>query len=139
LNAQISLRIAQSCKYLSHRIPGGSVDLPATGQVMQASTEAPYPCLQVSINLREISDLVSRFDKPLKSDTSSRRGLFIGKADEALVDAIVRLTKFLISFPQASDRNEPTAISKVSPITEGAMHYANGSGGCFTCSLSCRL
>lgn len=89
-----------------------SVDLPATGQVIQASIEEPYLCLQVSMDLREISDLVSRIDKPIKSGASSRRGLFVGKADEALVDSIVRLAK-LLEMPEDIDFLAPMLMREM--------------------------
>lgn len=70
-----------------------SVDLPAVGQVTEASPEKPYLCLALDINPHGLSELIPQID--ISADPTPERGLFVGKIDAALLDSVLRLAKLL--------------------------------------------
>lgn len=72
-----------------------SVDLPVTGQVTQASPEAPYLCFRLDLDPGEIADVMLQAKLPEEPRRSSSRGLFIGETSPSLLDAVLRLVHLL--------------------------------------------
>lgn len=73
-----------------------SVDLPISGQITQASPDKPYLCLGITIEPKEIYELL-RDDHNLSGPASP--GLFVSPTNVGLMDAVLRLTR-LLSSPQ---------------------------------------
>lgn len=96
-----------------------SVDLPLVGQVMEASAASPYLCLQIDLDARQIGELIAsaRSDSPEQSTTG--RGLFVGKLDEPMMEATLRLARLLES---------PKDIPALAPMMMRELHYRLLSG-----------
>jgi len=60
-----------------------SVDLPAIGQVTLATPERPYLCLQVDLDPRQLSDLITETVRTEMRGAPTERALFIGKKRSA--------------------------------------------------------
>jgi AraC-like DNA-binding protein len=91
-----------------------SVDLPLLGQVVEASAERPYLCLQIEIDPRQIGELIAQSrDAPwFRGDTP--RGLFIGTLDGATQEAVLRLARLL---------ETPGDIPVLAPMMLREFHY----------------
>ncbi|WP_370670816.1 AraC family transcriptional regulator [Alicyclobacillus acidiphilus] len=72
-----------------------SVDLPISGEVVEASPEAPYLCLRMEIDPQQVIDLIRATDVTSKAAGDTRRGLFVSKTSQPLLDAAVRLVRLL--------------------------------------------
>ncbi|SES02495.1 Helix-turn-helix domain-containing protein [Gracilibacillus ureilyticus] len=72
-----------------------SVDLPISGQVIQASSTSPYLCLRLDFQPKQIFDILRDSGSSFHSSKSSKRGLFISETDHTLFDAIMRLVRLL--------------------------------------------
>lgn len=96
-----------------------SVDLPLLGQVVEASAERPYLCLQIEIDPRQIGELIaqSRGAAWFRSDTP--RGLFVGTLDGATQEAVLRLARLL---------ETPGDIPVLAPMMLREFHYRLLSG-----------
>jgi len=64
-----------------------SVDLPAIGHVTVATPERPYLCLQVDLDPRQLSDLITETVRTEMRGAPTERALFIGRTDDQLTDA----------------------------------------------------
>ncbi|QDK36363.1 AraC family transcriptional regulator [Bdellovibrio sp. NC01] len=73
-----------------------AIDLPTSGQIIEASKAAPYLGLKVEFDPKEIAAIVMEAKLNL-SDDIKRTGpaAFVGQADESLQDAVVRLVKLV--------------------------------------------
>ncbi|WP_275900340.1 AraC family transcriptional regulator [Pyxidicoccus trucidator] len=74
-----------------------SVDLPVTGQVTQATSQAPYLCFRLDLDPGEIADLLLHAKLPASPQRSPSRGLFLDETTPALLDAVLRLVRLLDS------------------------------------------
>lgn len=71
-----------------------SQNLPVTGQVIDATPEAPYLALRLDIDPAEITTMMLEADH-LKSPKAAARGIFTGETSIELLDAVVRLIRLL--------------------------------------------
>lgn len=71
------------------------VTLPVSGKVITASPDKPYIALSVSLDLRELTDLVIDIAHKVPSPTLPARGIAVGDADLSLVSVFQRLTQLL--------------------------------------------
>ncbi|MES2626556.1 MAG: AraC family transcriptional regulator [Pseudomonadota bacterium] len=96
-----------------------SVDLPLLGSVLEASDDQPYLCLQIDLDAKLLSELmtVSGTSKVVPADTM--RGLFVGDLDEATLDAVTRLAGLL---------DTPRDIAMLAPVIQREIHYRMLSG-----------
>lgn len=72
-----------------------SVHLPITGQVVEASPEAPYLSLQLQLDMIQILDILQSSQQTESLRCDSRRGLVISRMNESLLDAVFRLVRLL--------------------------------------------
>lgn len=91
-----------------------SVDLPLVGQVIQASEAAPYLCLAVDIDARQMADLLAGSADPGWSRGDTARGLFVGDSDESLLESSLRLARLL---------DVPRDIAVLAPLAMREFHY----------------
>ncbi|WP_050180538.1 AraC family transcriptional regulator [Domibacillus robiginosus] len=72
-----------------------SVDLPVTGQVMEATSDVPYLALKIEFTPSQILEIVRRteFRNELKRNT--KRAMFVDKVELSLLDAVIRLARLL--------------------------------------------
>lgn len=74
-----------------------AVDMPVSGQVTQASEEAPYYGVRIDLNSREIADLIVslQISLPEKQSDGADTGAWVTCADDALQGAFLRLVQLL--------------------------------------------
>lgn len=72
-----------------------SVDLPVIGQVIEASKDKPYLCLQIELDQHQLAELMVQAKLPINNKTPSQRGIFVGDVDESLGDGVLRLARLL--------------------------------------------
>ncbi|MES1265159.1 MAG: AraC family transcriptional regulator, partial [Variovorax sp.] len=73
-------------------------NLPVSGQVVDASPEAPYLGLRLSFDVRDIAALALDLKLGEALPTrASQRGIFTGELSTALLDPLLRLTRLLDS------------------------------------------
>lgn len=96
-----------------------SVDLPLLGQVVEASAERPYLCLQIEIDPRQIGELIAQSSETHWTREDTSRGLFVGRLDGAAQDAVLRLTRLL---------DTPKDIPLLAPMVLREIHYRLLSG-----------
>lgn len=81
-------------RYAASEYLVSTVDLPTTGEVVEASARRPYLCWAVALEARTIHEVLS--DTALEPDaTTARSAIFVGRPDEALADAVLRLARCL--------------------------------------------
>lgn len=70
-----------------------TVDLPMTGEIVEASRKHPYLCWVVAIDPGVVYEVLraGSFDTP----GASRPGIFVGRGDEQLGDSVLRLARCL--------------------------------------------
>ncbi|MEC0247111.1 AraC family transcriptional regulator [Paenibacillus chitinolyticus] len=76
-----------------------SVQLPITGQVMEASRETPYLSLQILFDMNQILDVIQVFGEAIRARNEAIRGLKVNRMNDTLLDAVLRLVK-LVETPQ---------------------------------------
>jgi AraC-like DNA-binding protein len=72
-----------------------SVHLPVLGTVVEASPTRPYFVIQMSIDVRLISDLLLRMPSAVAPEKTSNNGLFIGRVDRRMGDSLLRLLSLI--------------------------------------------
>ena len=85
--------------YDAHHFLITSVDLPVVAQIVEASPEAPYLGLTLSLDLRSIAQLIVNNDVPTVSAPTDRLGIAVGEVSAPLLDAFLRLID-LLATPQ---------------------------------------
>lgn len=91
-----------------------SVDLPLTGQVIEATRDSPYLCLAIDIDARQIADLIAHSGDAGWSRGETTRGLFVGDVDAAMLDSVLRLARLL---------DTPRDIPVLAPLVLREFHY----------------
>lgn len=72
-----------------------SLQLPLSGQVIQASPEKPYLCLRLDLDRHQIFDLLKSCQETPPKKSDSKKALFVSPMNQALLDAVVRLVRLL--------------------------------------------
>lgn len=72
-----------------------SVDLPVTGQVIEASTDAPYLAVTLQFSPSDILEVLREFQLDTDKKERSKRGMYVSKIDASLMDAVTRLIRLL--------------------------------------------
>ncbi len=85
----------RSFRYSTGQYLVSSVDLPLTGEIVEATPARPYLCLVVALSPALIYDVLQHTTRRLEA--GSRPGLYVGRADSALTDAMARLVRCLDS------------------------------------------
>ncbi|MFS0673252.1 AraC family transcriptional regulator N-terminal domain-containing protein [Ornithinibacillus sp. 179-J 7C1 HS] len=86
----------ESYKYDSASYLTASVHLPITGQVINASLEKPYLCINLQLDMKKVFEVI-QLSNPAISKRLSGRGLEIKQMNDSLLDAILRLIKLIES------------------------------------------
>jgi hypothetical protein len=109
-------------RYAPSQFLAVSVDLPLVGQVLEASAEAPYLCVAIDIDARQIAELIEQVGPIGQAPRDTPRGLFVGELDEATQDTVLRLARLLAT---------PHEIPVLAPLLMRplrCMHRADGHG-----------
>jgi AraC-like DNA-binding protein len=72
-----------------------SVDLPASGQVLNATPGRPYLLLNIEFDPQEIAAIVAEARIAMADDAQPVRGAFVGKSDAGLLEALNKLVHLL--------------------------------------------
>jgi AraC-like DNA-binding protein len=99
-----------------------SVDLPAVGQVIEATPAEPYLCLRLDLDLGQLSALMMELGQGATRNQRAERlrlGLSINPVDPLLLDAAVRLARLL---------ETPKDIPILAPLVEREILYRLLSG-----------
>ncbi|MCW7537943.1 AraC family transcriptional regulator [Aquabacterium sp. A7-Y] len=88
-----------------------SVDLLVSGQVLQATPEAPYLCVRLELDPGEIAGLMLQTQAPA-APALAGRGLWLSRTTEPLLDAVLRLVG-LLETPEDIETLAPLAIREI--------------------------
>ncbi len=111
--------------YNSERFLIASLDIPASKQVIEASSGRPCLGLVLKLDLRFMTDLISQSHLPPPNDRSVATGIALGTVTATLLESFKRLTDLL---------DEPEAIEVLAPLVKREIHYrlltSDQAGGC---------
>ncbi len=89
--------------YYSGDYVASLIDIPASGQIVNASKDSPFIGLRVDFTTREIASIAMEIEVSFKPNKKkSSLGAFIGKSDPELLELFIRLLK-LIENPKGID------------------------------------
>ncbi|MEN1988061.1 AraC family transcriptional regulator [Paenibacillus hubeiensis] len=89
-----------------------SVHLPITGQVVEASKEAPYLSLQILFDMSQILDVIQASGDAIRPGNETSRGLKVSRVSDTLLDAVLRLLK-LVETPRDIPVLAPYAMREI--------------------------
>ncbi|MGR4877401.1 AraC family transcriptional regulator N-terminal domain-containing protein [Pseudoxanthomonas sp. LARHCG66] len=101
-------------EYDASRFVVASVDLPVTGQVTRASSEAPYLCLVLKLSPATIAEMVTEAESAKTPLPPPSRGLFLQPSSVEMLDAAIRLVKLL---------DTPQDIALLAPLVQREILY----------------
>jgi AraC-like DNA-binding protein len=76
-----------------------SLALPAVSRVVEATPDAPYLCLTLRVDARELAALIVETGRPAPRDDHDGRALFVSALQAPLLDGFLRLVQ-LLDVPQ---------------------------------------
>lgn len=88
------------------------VTLPMYGQIAQATPEQPYLCLRITVDPTLIGDLLLQMRTSITAVTPNERAVFVARATEAMLDAVLRLVR-LLEAPQEAAVLAPLVIREI--------------------------
>ncbi|WP_406866437.1 AraC family transcriptional regulator N-terminal domain-containing protein [Priestia megaterium] len=74
-----------------------SVDLPVTGQVIEASSEVPYLAFKLEFAPNQILEVLSETEIRSVLKGNAKRGMYVSQLDSPVLDAVTRLVRLLDS------------------------------------------
>jgi AraC-like DNA-binding protein len=89
-----------------------SVDLPVMGSVIEASTDRPYLCLRLNLDMAELSELAIRHPTPEADNGAPPVGLALNETTPELLEAAVRLAG-LLDTPRDIDELAPLVVREI--------------------------
>lgn len=101
-------------RYVPLQFLAVSVDLPLLGQVLEATAERPYLCLQIGLDPHLFADLIASSGAAVAPRHDSRRGVFVGQMDATMQEAVLRLARLL---------ETPQDIAMLAPMMLREIHY----------------
>ncbi|RYZ09912.1 MAG: AraC family transcriptional regulator [Myxococcales bacterium] len=99
-------------RYGSEDFLFSSVDLPVTGEVLEASKSKPYLCLVLEIDAAVVFDLTTVLKLPAARAGSTPRALFVGKRDPDMTHAFDRLVRCLAN-PADAEVLAPSVMREI--------------------------
>lgn len=85
-----------------------SVDLPVTGEVLEATPERPYLCIMLRLDAKEIAAMLVEDGLPPPAAAPSR-GLYLARTTRPMAEAVLRLLGLL---------DTPEHIAGLAPLAE---------------------
>jgi AraC-like DNA-binding protein len=74
-----------------------SVDLPVTGQVINASPITPYLALKLEFNPTQILEILTDTEISTSSKENAKRAIFVNELEGSILDAVIRLARLMES------------------------------------------
>jgi len=99
-------------EYDAARLLVFTVDLPVSGQVTRASWREPYLGFRMDLDPARVAELAARVFPRRVSKPAEDRGLFVGRANDAIVDAVTRLLD-LMAQPEDAELLGPLAVDEI--------------------------
>jgi hypothetical protein len=72
-----------------------SMNLPVMGQVIKASTDAPYLSLKLEFTQTQILEVLKEAEIQITTQGSTTRAMFVGHMEVSILDTILRLARLL--------------------------------------------
>ncbi|MBE9157044.1 AraC family transcriptional regulator [Nodosilinea sp. LEGE 06152] len=72
-----------------------TVDLPLSGNIVEATPDKPYLCFKLSLDATQLWDIIDQIQRSSDKQEGSARGLFVSDANAPLMDCATRLTRLL--------------------------------------------
>lgn len=91
-----------------------SLELPTVGNVVVATPDAPYLCLTLRVDARELAALLVETGRPVPRDDHDGRAIFVSALDAPLLEGLVRLVRLL---------DAPQDIPVLAPLIRRELHY----------------
>jgi AraC-like DNA-binding protein len=91
-----------------------SIDLPVFSQVIDASSQAPYLCVMLRFDTRQIAELLAHDTLPIPLDAPNGRGVSVSPITCDLLDTVLRLVRLL---------DAPQDIPVLAPLIERELLY----------------
>lgn len=91
-----------------------SLDLPASSQVIEASTENPCLGLVLKLDIRMLAELIAQGGLPHLRERSNTASVGLGTMSTTIIEPLNRLVNLL---------EEPAAINVLSPLIKRELHY----------------
>jgi AraC-like DNA-binding protein len=82
-------------RYDRARYLAASMNLPVSGQVVEASPDKPFLSMKVDVAPQEIAALILESKLPEPAQAATTRGMFVSRVDTSLIEAFVRLLRLL--------------------------------------------
>lgn len=89
-----------------------AVDLPVSGQVSRASRKDPYLCFRLNLDSARIAELSTRVFPRGIPRPADNRGLYVGQATDAIVEAAARLLD-LLGRAEDADLLAPLVVDEI--------------------------
>jgi len=91
-----------------------SLELPAVGHVVEASPDAPYLCITLRVDTRELAALIVETGRTAPRDTHDGSAVFVSSLQAPLLDAFLRLVRLL---------DAPQDIPVLAPLVLRELHF----------------
>ena len=91
-----------------------SLEVPAVAKVLEASPDAPYLCLTLRVDPRELAALLVETGRPAPRGDHDGRAVFVSGLEAPLLDALLRLVRLL---------DAPQDIPVLAPLVRRELHY----------------
>lgn len=91
-----------------------SVDLPISGQIIEASADAPYLAIKLEFTPSEILEVLHNSQIEIIRKEKAKRGLTVNQLEGSLLDAVIRFVRLL---------EEPKDIPVLAPLIKKEIIY----------------
>jgi AraC-like DNA-binding protein len=91
-----------------------SLELPVMSRVVEATPAAPYLCMTLRIDPRELAGLIVESGRPAPRDEHDGRALFVSPLEAPLLDGLLRLVRLL---------DTPEDIPVLAPLILRELHF----------------
>lgn len=71
------------------------MNLPVIGQIIKASTDAPYLSLKLEFTPNQILEVLNECNIKVTFNENARRAMFVGEMESSIQDAVLRLVRLL--------------------------------------------
>jgi AraC-like DNA-binding protein len=91
-----------------------SINLPVIGQIIKASSDAPYLSFKLEFTQNQILEVLNDSEIQVTAKENAKRAMFVGQIELSILDAILRLVRLL---------EQPTDIPFLAPIYTKELLY----------------
>ena len=91
-----------------------SLELPVTARVVEATPDAPYLCLTLTLDTRDLAALIVETGQSTPRDDHDGRALFVSPLPSPLLNAFLRLVQLL---------DTPHDVAVIAPLVLRELHY----------------